>query len=62
MEAIVGILLALGLGLWFGRRLGPAILAALVVLTLPLPLWLVGGALLDFGRRAWAAVWPRPPS
>lgn len=59
MAAVFGILVALGLGLWFGRRLGPALLAALVVLTLPL--WLVGGALLDVGRRAWSAVHPRPP-
>jgi len=59
MVAIFGILLAIGLGLWFGRRLGPALLAALVVLTLPL--WLIGGALLDLGRSAWSVICPQQP-
>lgn len=54
MMAIVSILITLGLGLWFGRRLGPAVVAAMVVLILPL--WLIGGALLDLGRRAWSLI------
>ena len=32
MMAIVGILLAVGAGLWFGRRLGPALVAAVIAL------------------------------
>lgn len=60
MLFIVSILLALGFGLWFGRRFGPAVAAALVVLTLPL--WLIGGAVLDLGRRAWLFVRPRRQS
>lgn len=47
--AIIGILLAVGAGLWFGRRLGPALVAAVMVLAAPA--WLIGGGLLDLLRK-----------
>lgn len=49
MMAIIGILLAVGAGLWFGRRLGPALVAAVMVLAAPA--WLIGGGLLDLLRK-----------
>ncbi len=60
MMMVIGILLALGAGVWFGRRLGPALVAAVMVMGAPL--WLVGGFILDLLRklpmglrRAWFA-------
>lgn len=49
MGIILAILVAAGLGIWFGRRLGPALVAALVVVAAPL--WLIGGAALDVLRK-----------
>lgn len=49
MMMVIGILLALGAGLWFGRRLGPALVAAVMVMAAPL--WLVGGFILDLLRK-----------
>ena len=49
MMMVIGILLALGAGLWFGRRLGPALVAAVMVMAAPL--WLVGGFVLDLLRK-----------
>ena len=61
MMMVIGILLALGAGLWFGRRLGPALVAAVMVMAAPL--WLIGGFVLDLLRklpaglrRAWFAL------
>lgn len=48
MAAIIVILVAAGLGIWFGRRLGPALLAALLVLAAPA--WLVFGFIGDLLR------------
>lgn len=49
MGIILAILVAAGLGIWFGRRLGPALVAALVVVAAPL--WLIGGAAIDVLRK-----------
>lgn len=49
MMMVIGILLALGAGLWFGRRLGPALVAAVMVMAAPL--WLIGGFVLDLLRK-----------
>jgi hypothetical protein len=61
MMMVIGILLALGAGVWFGRRLGPALVAAVMVMGAPL--WLIGGFILDLLRklpaslrRAWFAL------
>ena len=61
MMIVIGVLLALGAGLWFGRRLGPALVAAVMVMAAPL--WLIGGFVLDLLRklpaglrRAWFAL------
>jgi hypothetical protein len=49
VTVIIAIVVAAGLGLWFGRRLGPALVAALFVLAAPV--WLVGGFCLDLLRK-----------
>ena len=49
MMPVIGLLLALGFGLWVGRRLGPALVAAVMVMAAPL--WLVGGGVLDLLRK-----------
>lgn len=49
MMMVIGILLALGAGMWFGRRLGPALVAAVMVMAAPL--WLIGGFILDLLRK-----------
>lgn len=54
MMLVIGLLLALGLGLWFGRRLGPALVAAVMVMAAPL--WLVGGFVLDLLRKLPAGI------
>lgn len=58
---VIGVLLATVAGVWFGRRLGPALVAAAMVMAAPL--WLVGGFTLDLLRklparlrRAWFAL------
>ncbi len=58
MMAIIGILLAVGAGLWFGRRLGPALVAAVIVMAAPL--WLVGGFVFDQVRKLFKP--RRPPN
>ena len=54
MMLVIGLLLALGLGLWFGRRLGPALVAAVMVMAAQL--WLVGGFVLDLLRKLPAGI------
>ena len=54
MMLVIGLLLALGLGLWFGRRLGPALVAAVMVMAAPL--WVVGGFVLDLLRKLPAGI------
>ncbi|TXH92639.1 MAG: hypothetical protein E6Q71_00680 [Pseudomonas sp.] len=61
MMMVIGVLLATVAGVWFGRRLGPALVAAVMVMAAPL--WLVGGFALDLLRklpaglrRAWFAL------
>lgn len=49
MMVVIWILLAVGAGLWFGRRFGPALVAAVIVMAAPL--WLVGGFVLDLLRK-----------
>lgn len=56
---IIGSIIAIGLALWLGRRLGPALIAVLLVLAIPI--WLVLGLVLTVGRRARRALELRPP-
>lgn len=53
--AVIWIVLAVGAGLWFGRRLGPALVAVVVVMAVPL--WLIGGAVVDLLRKVpWRGI------
>jgi hypothetical protein len=48
---LLGFVLVLAGGLWFSRRLFPALFA--VALVLLAPIWLVGGFLLDQVKRVF---------
>ncbi len=54
MMLVIGLMLALGFGLWLGRRLGPALVAAVMVMAAPL--WLVVGVVLDLLRKLPAGI------
>ncbi|MDD2811155.1 hypothetical protein [Rhodoferax sp.] len=54
MGVIIAILVASGLGIWFGRRLGPALVA--IVIVMAAPLWLIGGFVFDQLRKLPAAM------
>lgn len=54
MMMVIWILLAVGAGQWFGRRLGPALVA--IVMVMAAPLWLIGGLIFDLLRKLLAGL------
>jgi hypothetical protein len=42
---LIWIVIALGIGLWIGKRLGPALIA--MAITITAPIWLIFGFILD---------------